>query len=269
MVGDTSDGGPSLQSPRSSKSCVTAIIMSREEALAAAAQLLSLTRTDHPNSRLAQKLQRTMTRNIRGWVCPGLSLKHDAKEGGGSSSSSNHSSHQDREQAEEHAVNLLARPLLVEAAADTTAAAGIGENSARQLQQNLYSSFAVLVDSRLHAYSAFLARHALSLSDEAEAASIREKLAEILLVGSQMAAETMDTRFTTGDGIYDDDDDEGSSPLSSATLTLHVTLDLSIPSDGSKQSKEKKNIPVSFEITGSIQGTYGRTVECWIGALLQ
>jgi len=267
MVGDTSAGGPSLQSPGSGKSCVTAIIMSREEALAAAAQLLSLTRTDHPNSRLAQKLQRTMTRNIRGWVCPGLSLKHDAKEGGGSSSSSNHSSHQDREQAEEHAVNLLARPLLVEAAADTTAAAaGIGENSARQLQQNLYSSFAVLVDSRLHAYSAFLARHALSLSDEAEAASIREKLAEILVVGSQLAAETMDTRFTTGDGIYDD---EGSSPLSSATLTLHVTLDLSIPSDGSKQSKAKKNIPVSFEITGSIQGTYGRTVECWIGALLQ
>ena len=119
-------------------------------------------------------------------------------------------------------MNLLARPLLV----DTTAAGGIGENSAAALlQQNLYSSFAVLVDSRLHAYSAFLARHALSLSDEAEAASIREKLSEILVVGSQVAAETMDTRFTTGDGIID----EGSSPLSSATLTLHVTLDVSIP----------------------------------------
>ena len=82
MVVETSDGD--LQSSGSSKSCVTAMLMSREEALAAAAQLLSLTRKDQHNSRLAQNLHRgTMTQNIRGWVCPGLSLKHDGKEGGG------------------------------------------------------------------------------------------------------------------------------------------------------------------------------------------
>jgi len=218
--------------------------LNREEALAACLQLLSLSgEADLADSHCNQK-NRIMTRSIREWFCPGLSLKH-GKEDSATAPSSSSEHHHDRKQAEVHAVSLLARPLKNSNAGGPTVdddGIGGGGFAAEQLQKNLYQSFATLVDSRLHAYSAVLARHALSLPEEAS--TIQEKLAEILLVGTRVKAEHVSTEFrmmtTTGEG---------------SSITFQVGMELSIPSDRKNNSEAKKIVPVSFETSGTIEGT--------------
>jgi len=214
--------------------------LNREEALAACLQLLSLSgEADLADSHCNQK-NRIMTRSIREWFCPGLSLKH-GKEDSVTAPPSSSEHHHDRKQAEVHAVSLLARPLKNSNAGGPTMEDGIGGGFAEQLQKNLYQSFATLVDSRLHAYSAVLARHALSLPEEAS--TIQEKLAEILLVGTRVKAEHVSTQFlmtTTGEG---------------SSITFQVGMELSIPSDRKNNSEAKKIVPVSFETSGTIEGT--------------
>lgn len=212
-----------------------------KEAYSAVARILSLTpdSAEEENSHCDEKY-RTMTSSLREWVCPGLALKHSKDERSSSdpSSSENHG-HYDRKQAEEHAVALLTRPLQHCSASRTR---GIGEIDAQLLQQNISASFAILVDSRLHAYSSVLARHALSLPEEDT--NVQEKLAEILLVGTRVDVEQVSTRFVLSEA------EDDPSPL-----TFQVGMDLTIPSDR-KQSKSKKAISVAFETAGSIHGTY-------------
>ena len=221
-----------------------------KEILCAAAQVLSLTPESHPrpNSHCSEQY-RTVTRCVRECVCPGLSLKHgkESISDPAFTSSEHRHCHHDRKQAEERAVKLLARPLQRPRSAVSTSIGyevlGEEEDPAAQLlQKNLCSSFAVLMDSRLHAYSTVLARHAMSLPDEVP--NVQEKLAEILLVGTRVEAETVSTQFL----MRDDENDESS-------LTFHVTMDLTIPSDRNSDNKSKKTIAVAFETAGSIHGT--------------
>ena len=221
------------------------------ERLCDIARILSLTPNSHSNtnSHWDEERHRSVTRSVHEWVCPGLSLKHGkacSSSDLASSSASEHRYCYDRKQAEEHAVELLSRPLQY----DTNPVLGgigdvtlreRGDHAAQLLQSNIYSSFAVLMDSRLHAYSTVLARHALSLPEEVP--NIQEKLADILLIGTRIEADKMSTQFLLTDGKNDH-----------ASLTFQVTMELTIPSDRESSSK-KQTIAVAFETTGSIHGT--------------
>jgi len=224
-----------------------AMTSNTKEAFNAVAHMLSLTpgSDQEANSHCSEKYH-IMTRCVREWVCPSLSLKHSKEERSSSTdpSSSEHHGHYDRKQAEEHAVILLTRPLkhTTRSSTSTFGSSGIGENAAQLLQQNISASFAILVDSRLHAYSSVLARHALSLPDEVT--NVQEKLAEILLVGTRVEVEQVTTQFALSEA-----EDDPSS------LTFQVEMDLTIPADR-KHSKAKKTISVAFETAGSIHGTY-------------
>jgi hypothetical protein len=191
--------------------------------------------------------------------CPCLSLHHGKD---GHCGASNHCA--DRKHAEDHAVCLLARPLKVPKEDEEQEEAEpkfIVARSARALVQNIYSSFAVLVDSRLHAYTDFLARHALALkskkyaSDAAEESflndaavrGIEEKLAMILATRGQVEADTFVTRFelqTEGMALLD-------GTKSSAVLNFVVDADFAVPRPHGK----KEVVSVSFSTTGTITGT--------------
>lgn len=220
------------------------------ETLSAIARMLSLTPDSHSDTNShCDERHRSVTPSVHEWVCPGLSLKHGKECSSldlASSSTSEHRYCYDRKQAEEHAVELLSRPLQC----DTNPVLGgigdvilgeSGDHAAQLLQSNIYSSFAVLMDSRLHAYSTVLARHALSLPDEIP--NIQEKLAEILLIGTRIEADKMSTQFLLTDGENDH-----------AWLTFQVTMELTIPSNRESSSK-KQTIAVAFEASGSIHGT--------------
>ena len=247
-MADEADAPASAEPINSSSTIMTPKIT---ETLSDIARILSLTPDSHSdtNSHWGER-HPCVTRTVREWVCPGLSLKHGKEWSSSdlaSSSASDHRYCNDRKQAEEHAVDLLSRPL--QGHASPVFAGGIGNvilgeqgnRVAQLLQSNIYSSFAVLMDSRLHAYSSVLARHAMSMPDEVP--NIQEKLAEILLIGTRIEADKMSTLFLPT--AFEKD---------KASLTFQVTMELTIPSDR-KGSSKKQTIAVAFETLGSIHGT--------------
>jgi hypothetical protein len=90
--------------------------------------------------------------------CPGL-LLHSEK---GDPNNHDHNHHYtNRKQAKDHAINLLNRPLTVP---DSVVSCQRISRATRILIQNVFTSFALLVDSRLHAYTDLLTRHAIVLT---------------------------------------------------------------------------------------------------------
>lgn len=190
--------------------------------------------------------------------CPCLSLHHEKDT---HRCSSNHCV--DRKHAEDHAVCLLARPLKVfreDKKQDIAGPKVVVARTARALVKNIHSSFAVLVDSRLHAYTEFLARHALALTskkfasdaeeesgiNDATVRGLEEKLTMILATGCQIEADTFGMRFE----LQKECSDLLDCTKSSAMLNFAVEMDFLVPRPHGK----KEMVPVSFSTTGKVTG---------------
>lgn len=238
-----------FQSPSDSLTGSDSGMNGRSEALATIAKLLSTSLLDTEKDREISPVTACARVSV-----PGLSLKHTKDHGNPSCLSSS----QDRQEAEKRAVSLLERPL--EELRGTLMLSSNSIAAAKALLQNVYSAFAVLVDSRLHAYAAFLARHALSLEKKQSGKSgessskkiatvrgIEEKLTTILSTGAQVDADSIVTRFYVEDEkISFDDGKSTSSPLS-----FTISMDLTIP----RPKGKKESVSVTFATSGTITGT--------------
>jgi hypothetical protein len=164
-------------------------------------------------------------------ICPSLSLHHDKEKFGVSQKV-------DRKLAEDRAVDLLSRPVRLrhgECQPDDTKLrmSCFGAD----LLQNIYSSFAVLVDCRLRAYSDLLARHVAKLTikkkrsktDDAALPEygdnavrvLGEKLEAMYAIASKVEATAIVTQFTLENIELD--------AAVSAMLRFHVSINLKIP----------------------------------------
>jgi hypothetical protein len=176
---------------------------------------------------------------------PCLSLKHTK----GSFSSQN------RDQAEEYASALLARPLESLFDGQLESSFSIG----RSLLENVFSSLAVLVDCRLHAYITFLTSRISSKegeevqgdSDYVESSRARRESESKLVNLIETGAQILEKRITTHFEVIDQEDDEvisikGDTCLS--MLRLEVSVDLEAP--------RYHGMSVSFGTTGKIKGEF-------------
>lgn len=185
---------------------------------------------------------------------PCLTLDHE-KEEGISDGYSN------RKHAEERAVCLLARPLQEQEEEGSTPSTRIAR-SARSLLHNVYHSFAVLVDSRLHAYTNFLASHALSQSakigdnfaddfhnERRAVRGIEEKIVMMLATGAHVAAGALAARFEVTQ-------DEGSTVQEgskfSSKIGFVVAMDFGVP----RHNGKNEVVTIAFSTTGTITGTF-------------
>jgi hypothetical protein len=182
-------------------------------------------------------------------ICPSLSLHHDKGKFGVSQKV-------DRKLAEDRAVDLLSRPVhfrLGESQIDDTEhrVSFLGSD----LLQNIYSSFAVLVDCRLRAYSDLLARHVAKLSIKKKRCNttnaslpeygdnavqvLGEKLDAMYAIASKVEATAIFTQFTLENIELD--------AAVSTMLRFNVTINLKIP--GSEEA-----LVVEFQTPGTIRG---------------
>jgi hypothetical protein len=171
-------------------------------------------------------------------TCPSLSLLLEKEHPGWDSSSPHYN---DRKLAEDHAVHLLSRPLLTNS---SSCLAGTAE----ALRHNILSSLALLVDSRLNAYSDLLERHAAVASYTTEDMSqwaIREKNLRILSKGAQVEAASFSTLFECDDATIVEDDGAGE-----ASGQLTVSMDLVIPTRSGKATLAA----IAFHTSGRIRG---------------
>lgn len=178
-------------------------------------------------------------------TCPSLSLLRE-KEHSGLDSSSSSPHYNDRKLAEDHAVHLLNRPLRTN---DSNRLSG----TADALRHNILSSLALLVDSRLHAYTDLLERHAaVAASDDVSEWVIREKNLRILSKGAQVEATSFCTQWECHDVTENGED------TAEAAVQLLVSMDLCIPTRNGKTTLAA----ISFRTSGRIRGAYGR-VSCF------
>jgi hypothetical protein len=269
------------------------------------------------------------------FTCPSLSLHHNHNHcqtrsqsnecdtgggsSGGSSSSRNDnggvlSSDNDKETkmknqqrprsrkqaAEEHAIELLARPLSVSldssclsidydcdknttseyagedvclsASTSTCTFTSANANVIKCLQQvpatllqNIVSSFAVLVDSRLHAYAEFLARHAIAVTSrnvledvKDSVKSIHHKMETIRQVGNQITADAMALRFQMlNDSDKNNNDKSADTSVSSvAAATSELNLLVAIDFRIVVGKGIVKTFSIAFSTPGQITGTF-------------
>ena len=119
--------------------------------------------------------------------CPSLSLRHLGHLNIGENS---------RVQAEQESAALLARPFTIEVNPQPTENGSIRiDDLPKALMNNMYESFAILVDSRLRVYSKIFLRHLTSLvSKRADAFGILQmgqKLETLHDIGGQITALSM------------------------------------------------------------------------------
>ena len=155
--------------------------------------------------------------------CPGLSLRHFGHLNIGKSS---------RVQAEHESAALLARPITVQIdpsheADDSSISI---EDLPRALMNNIYESFAILVDSRLRVYSKIFLRHLASLvAKQADAFGILQmgqKLETLHDIGGQITAVSVKV-----DAELDNTDvDEVSPGVFKQAFRLDAVMELDVPS---------------------------------------
>jgi hypothetical protein len=193
--------------------------------------------------------------------CPALSLKHDQEEipfdGIHETASTDARS---RKQVQGNAAALLAREIRSsqEEAFEntsgivtvTTALSKIPET----LLGNVYESFAILVDSRLRAYSNFLALQGVTLArtdpsfTPADLRALEQKIDALLIAGSKIAVDSVSTHFEET-RILEDDDEQRTSCVSLPFL-FRVQINLIVP----RTSGETERVNVSLSAPGQITG---------------
>lgn len=153
--------------------------------------------------------------------CPSLSLRHLGHLNIGKNS---------RVQAEMESAALLARPLLVEMNPPPTENGSIRiDDLPSVLMNNLYESFAILVDSRLHVYSKIFFRHLSSLiSKHADAFGILQmgqKLETLHDIGGQITASSMQVHTE----LHDVEPEEDSEGVFQQGFKLEAVMELHVP----------------------------------------
>ena len=182
-------------------------------------------------------------------ICPSLSLHHKKESHCGGP---DHCS--DRKHAEDRAVSLLNRPLNIGDDESDEPLQRIARY-ALAIRQNIYSAFAVLVESRLRAYADLLKRQVLAISfkkhflqTNGTSASladiaIEEWLAIILKNSAQIKTDAVVTRFDLQGVPY-----AIGNTTTAAAISFDVALD--IPKQDHKEAKS-----ISFSTSGKITST--------------
>ncbi len=145
----------------------------------------------------------------------------------------------------------------------------IGAGIGRRMEQNVFVSFALLVDRRLHAYTNVLTRHAnvlASIHDDAvmeeeeedvvnsKMLVLHEKKLMIQIKGAQTEAHGLTSNFQLRPYAvkhHHVDHTAASSFVVSAPIRYSVTMDLYIPEECDHGTM--KIVPVSFSTDGLIK----------------
>ena len=167
-----------------------------------------------PNFRVHEK--------IASLECPGLCLRH---EGHLNMNQSN------RDQAQEEAASLLSRGIRVEVDPSKNPEGSIRiQDLPKTLMNNMYESFAILVDSRLRVYAKVFYRHLSSLvAKRADAYGILQmgqKLETLHDVGGQITALAMQMNVD----LEEFDLEHISSGVFQQALRVKATMELHVPS---------------------------------------
>jgi hypothetical protein len=181
--------------------------------------------------------------------CPSLSLKHDQEDAGS------------RQQVQGNAAALLARESRSseeEAFENTNGIVTVTSALSKipeTLLGNVYESFAILVDSRLRAYSNFLALQGVtlaksdpSLTTPADLRALEQKIEALLIAGSKISVDSVSTHFEET-RILEDDDEQIASRVSLPFL-FRLQMNLNVP----RTSGETERVNVSLSAPGQITG---------------
>jgi len=174
---------------------------------------------------------------------PRLSLRHEGHLNMHQSS---------RDQAQMEAASLLARPVLVEANSsdDSQDDPFRMEDLPPILMNNLYESFAILVDSRLHVYGKVFLRHLKSLitkrADSFGIMQMGQKLETLHDIGGQITAETMEMQVD----LEDQDIEEVTPGFFQQAIRLEASMELHVPSP----SGSNRTLVVHHKGQGFIKG---------------
>jgi hypothetical protein len=197
---------------------------------------------------------------LRTLSCPALSLKHDQEEipsnGLDKTSSTDVRSHQ---QEQGNAAALLAREIRSseEASENTNGIATVTSTLSKipeALLGNVYESVAILVDSRLRAYSNFLALQGVTRAKKdpsftpADVKALEQKIEALLVAGSKISVDSVSTHFEES-GIMEDDDEQSATSVSLPFL-FRVQINFIVP----RTSGETERVNVSLSAPGQITG---------------
>jgi predicted peroxiredoxin len=196
--------------------------------------------------------------------CPSLSLKHDQEDNPFDGIQKNSSTDaRSRQQVQGNAAALLAREIKSSGeeafentngiVTDTSALSKIPE----ALLGNVYESFAILVDSRLRAYSNFLALQGVTLAQSdpssttpADLRALEQKIEALVLAGSKISVDSVSTHFEEIRILEDDDDDEQIASRVSLPFLFRLQMNLIVPCT----SGEVERVNVSLSAPGQISG---------------
>lgn len=180
--------------------------------------------------------------------CPSLSLQHEHVE-------SKSMGPRSRDQVAVHAASLMARSENI----TVTYSEGkfsVCKDKEKELLENLYQSFAILVHSRVRAYTTMIARHCTTISGkdvsldthmETTQRCIGKKLDRLLNAAHAIHLDKMATSFEVESLSMDDDD-------SVTPLSFGFQIDLGLPaSNAGKSTAYKMAINVPGEVKGKKQ----------------
>ena len=184
--------------------------------------------------------------------CPGLSLRHEGHL---------HMNQSSRVEAQMEAASLLARSVLVEANPSASQDDPFRiEDLPPVLINNMYESFAILVDSRLHVYGKVFLRHLKSLiTKRADAYGIMQmgqKLETLHDIGGQITAENMDFHLD----LEDQDIEEVSPGVFQQAIRLEASMMLHLPSPAGSD----RTLAVHHKGQGFVKGTFVGMVRCML-----
>jgi hypothetical protein len=198
--------------------------------------------------------------------CPALSLKHDREESalnGVDKTSSSTTSHvQTRNQVQGNAAALLARQIRIgredASSSDDSSPNGFSSSLSKipgMLLGNVYESFAVLVDSRLRAYSNFLARQGVSQAKKnpllvpVDLKALELKIEALLAAGRKVSVHSVSTHFEEETRLMEDEESDCDSSVSFC-FQFRVQMKLIVPGP----SGETETVSVSLSAPGHIIG---------------
>lgn len=176
-------------------------------------------------------------------ACPSLSLQHEHVE-------SKAAGPRSREQVAVHAASLMARQENI-TVTYSNGAFSVCNHKEKQLLENVYQSFAILVYSRVRAYTTMIARHCTDLLEK-DAADTRVKTAQscagkkldrLLNAAHAIHLDKMATTFEVESVNLDEDD-------SVTPLAFGLTIDLNLPAPNAESRTYKMSIKAPGEIKG-------------------
>lgn len=179
-------------------------------------------------------------------ACPSLSLQHEHIENKTMGPRS-------REQVAIHAASLMARRENF----TVTYSQGkfiVCDNKEKELLENLYQSFAILVHSRVRAYTSVIARHCTKLAEKDDSSATHErttqkcigkKLDRLLNAAHAIHLDQMGTVFEVESLDIDGDD-------SRFPLAFGFEIDLGLPASNEQTTAYKMAINIPGEVNGKM-----------------